>query len=318
MNRLRVALLSLLVLALIAGALPVTDTLAKWSRRAAVSQHRRHRRHSRAWWRRHRALARARRERAEQRRLEREMRLAASGNPLAAPRYLSAPVSSVNVSLLTFDEAPVMDVPASLAAGGSTNVSANANVSVAANVNVSNVSSASKVSTVAAVRHSQMPFDFNVPSNWSPSRRTRQGEAVYNVISPDGRTAGTAVLAPVSLSAAQVANAPASPKTKTVGGLPVTVLRRTVIDRMVAEGGWVTNDIVEESHGRRVFIVLAQTGAPGAPARSWTFYFTEIDGRVYSLATTAPVEFAEPLAAGSQQLMATLKSASSKNVASER
>jgi hypothetical protein len=163
-----------------------------------------------------------------------------------------------------------------------------------------------------------MPFDFNVPSNWSPAKRARQGEAVYTVLAPDGRAAGTAVLAPVSLSATQVAAAPTTVKTKSVGGVPVTALRRTVIDRMVAEGGWVTNDIVQESHGRRVFVVLAQTGTPGMPARSWTFYFTEIDGRVYSLATTAPVEFSAPLAAGSEQLMATLKSASSKNVASER
>ena len=301
MNRLRVALLSLLVLALVAGALPVTDSLAKWSRRSAVSKHRRYKRHSRAWWRRHRALMRARRERAAQRRRERELRLAAaSGDSAAARRYANAP-TSVNVSLLTFDAPPALNAPASFAQAGSPNAAANVNVSAA-----------------AAVRRSQMPFDFNVPSNWSPAKRTRQGEAVYNVLSPDGRTAGTAVLAPVSLSAAQVSAAPTSPKTKTVGGLPVNALRRTVIDRMVAEGGWVTNDIVEESHGRRVFVVLAQTGAPGAPARSWTFYFTEIDGRVYSLATTAPVEFAAPLAAGSQQFMASLRPAGSKNVASER
>lgn len=300
MNRLRVALLSLLVLALVAGALPVTDSLAKWSRRSAVSQYRRHRRHTRAWWRRHRALMRARRERAAQRMRERDLRLAASSpeGSSAARRYANAP-TSVNVSLLTFDAPPATVAPASFAQAGSPNASNN-------------------LSAVATVRRSQMPFDFNVPSNWSPSKRTRQGEAVYNVLSPDGRSTGTAVLAPVSLSATQVSTAPTSPKTKTVGNLPVTALRRTVIDRMVAEGGWVTNDIIEESHGRRVFIVLAQTGAPGAPARSWTFYFTEIDGRVYSLATTAPVEFAAPLAAGSEQLMATLRAASSKNVAFER
>jgi hypothetical protein len=249
---------------------------------------------------------RARRERASQRRHERELRLAASSpdGSSAAQRYANAP-SSINVSLLTFDAPPSLAAstaaPSTFAQTGSPNTAANVNVSA-----------------VATVRRSQMPFDFNVPSNWSPSKRTRQGEAVYNVLSPDGRTAGTAVLAPVSLSAAQVAGAPTSPKTKTVGGLSVTALRRTVIDRMVAEGGWVTNDIIEESHGRRIFVVLAQTGAPGAPARSWTFYFTEIDGRVYSLATTAPVEFAAPLAAGSEQLMATLRAASSKNVASER
>lgn len=298
MNRLRVALLSLLVLALIAGALPVTDSLAKWSRRAAVSKHKRYKRHSRAWWRRHRAVMRARRERAAQRRRERELRLAASPYDSRAARlYANAP-ASVNLSLLTFDAPPAPFAQASFAQAGTPNVA--------------------PVTAVATVRRSQMPFDFHVPSNWSPVKRARQGEAVYTVLSPDGRAAGTAVLAPVSLSSTQVAAAPTTVKTKSVGGVPVTALRRTVIDRMVAEGGWVTNDIVQESHGRRVFVVLAQTGTPGMPARSWTFYFTEIDGRVYSLATTAPVEFAAPLAAGSEQLMATLKSASSKNVASER
>lgn len=301
MNRLRVALLSLLVLALIAGALPVTDSLAKWSRRSAVSKHKRYKRHSRAWWRRHRAVMRARRERAAQR--QRELRLGTSPYDSRAARlYANAP-ASVNLSLLTFDApsaVPTFVAPASFTRSGSTNVAA------------------SNISAVATVRRAQMPFDFNVPSNWSQAKRARQGEAVYNVLAPDGRSAGTAVLAPVSLSSAQFAGTPTSPKTKTVGGVPVTALRRTVIDRMVAEGGWVTNDIVQESHGRRVFVVLAQTGAPGAPSRSWTFYFTEIDGRVYSLATTAPVEFTAPLAAGSEQLMATLRSAASKNVASER
>jgi hypothetical protein len=252
---------------------------------------------------------RARRERAAQRRRERELRLASSPEGSAAAlRYANAP-TSVNISLLTFD------APPSLAAGAASNVSPSTFVRTNAQASAPNV--AANVA-LSPARRAQMPFDFNVPSNWSPSKRTRAGEAVYTVHSPDGRAAGTAVLAPVSLSTEQVAGAPTTGKTKTVGGVPVTALRRTVIDRMVAEGGWVTNDSVQESHGRRVFVVLAQTGAPGAPARSWTFYFTEIDGRVYSLATTAPVEFAAPLAAGSEQLMATLRSASSKNVASER
>jgi hypothetical protein len=82
-----------------------------------------------------------------------------------------------------------------------------------------------------------------------------------------------------------------------------------VIDRMVAEGGWVTNDYVRELEGRRVFVVVAQTGQPGAPSQTHTFYFTEVEGRVYSLATTAPVELAEPVAAGSEQLMASLRAA---------
>jgi uncharacterized NAD(P)/FAD-binding protein YdhS len=68
MNRLRVITLTLLVLVTVAGALPITESLAKWSRRSASAQRKRYRKHSRAWWRRHRALLRARRARAEQRR----------------------------------------------------------------------------------------------------------------------------------------------------------------------------------------------------------------------------------------------------------
>jgi hypothetical protein len=276
MNRLRVAILSLLILAAIAGALPLTASLAKWSRAVAVGHHRRHRHHSRAWWRRHRAVMRARRERAERLRQERET-AAQSGNPT------SRMTAAVNTSLLSFNNpSSAAVVPASIA------------------------------------RSSQMPFDFTPPHNWTPVRRTRNGEAIFNVKTPEGRPAGTAIVSPVLLSGAYVAAAPSNAKTRSIGGLPVTALRRTVIDRMVAEGGWVTNDYFQESQGRRVFVVEAQTGTPGAPAQSLTFYFTELDGRVYSLATTTPVEFAEPVAAGSAQFLASLHPASNSNLASQK
>jgi hypothetical protein len=283
MNRLRVITLSLLVLVTVAGALPITESLAKWSRRSASAQRKRVRRHSRAWWRRHRALLRARRAHAEQRRLALANR-AGAGAP-------GAPV--LNTSLLSFN-APAAPAP-----------SAAALASTPARATLTRTSSL-------------LPFDFTPPHNWSAARKGRAGSAIFSVTTPDGRGAGTAVVAPVALSAAELAGAPVSPKTKTVGGLSVTALRRTVIDRMVAEGGWVTNDFIQDMHGRRVFVVLAQTGAPGAPAQSWAFYFTEVDGRVYSLATTAPIEFAAPLAVGSEQFMASLQPTASRNTASQR
>src|SRR2546423_1668898 len=289
MNRLRIIFLSLLVIATIAGALPVTESLAKWSRNAAGRHHRRHRRHSRAWWRRHRALMRARRERAEQRRL--------SGNAnaqTAATNHSPRTTAAVNASILSFSTPAV--------SGNSASAS---------------VASAS-VATASVARTSQLPLDFTPPQTWTPVRRSRSGEAVFAVRTPDGRPAGTAVVAPVSLSSADLSSVTMTAKTKTVGGVALAALRRTVINRMVAEGGWVTNDFVQESQGRRVFVVLAQTGSPGAPAQSWTFYFTEIDGRVYSLATTTPVEFAEPVAAGSEQFLASLRSAGGKNLASQK
>ncbi len=279
MNRLRVITLTLLVLVTVAGALPITESLAKWSRRSASAQRKRYRKHSRAWWRRHRAMLRARRARAEQRR-----RLALANRAAGA--------AGVNTSLLTFNSTAAPAAPAALA---------------------STPARATLVRTSAL-----LPFDFTPPHNWSAARKGRAGSAVFSVTTPDGRGSGTAVVAPVSLSAAELAGAPVGPKTRSVGGFPVVALRRTVIDRMVAEGGWVTNDFVQEMQGRRVFVVHAQTGAPGAPAQSWAFYFTEVDGRVYSLATTGPVEFAAPLAAGSEQFMASLQPAASRNTASQR
>jgi hypothetical protein len=290
MNRLRVIIISLLVLVTVAGALPVTESLAKWSRRSAASQRRRYRKHSRAWWRRHRALMRARRDRAEQRRrLARSRRPASAGKPPGA--------TGVNTSLLSFG-APQPAAAAEAQAPARQLAPANARAAVA--------------------RASLLPFGFTPPHNWTPARKGRPGSAVFSVATGDGRGSATAVVAPVALSAAELAGSHAGPKTKTVGGLPVTALRRTVIDRMVAEGGWVTNDFVQEMHGRRVFVVLAQTGTPGSPAQSWAFYFTEVDGRVYSLATTAPLEFAAPLAAGSEQFMASLQPAASRNTASQK
>jgi hypothetical protein len=291
MNRLRVITLTLLVLVTVAGALPITESLAKWSRRSAVSQRKRHRKHSRAWWRRHRALVRVRRARAAERR---RLAAAAAGGDPAAPK--------INTTLLTFNAnagAPLVSATASNPAAPATLASTPARAA-------------------APARSPLLPFDFAAPHNWTAGRKTRSGAAVFTVATPDGRAAGTAVVAPVSLSGSELAGVTVGPKTKTVGGTPVAALRRTVIDRMVAEGGWVTNDFVQELRGRKVFVVQAQTGAPGAPTQSLTFYFTEIDGRLYSLATTAPFEFAAPIAAGSEQFMASLQPAASRNTAAQK
>jgi hypothetical protein len=169
----------------------------------------------------------------------------------------------------------------------------------------------------AAARAPQLPFQLTLPNTWGDARRASNGDAIFNVRTPDGRAAGTAVISAVKVSAAEAAHA-APPRAKSVGGLSVTALRRTVIDRMVAEGGWVTNDMVREIQGRRVFVVFAQTGAPGAPTQSWSFYFTEVDGRVYSLATNTPIELAAPVATGSEQVMASLKSLVSRNLAEQQ
>jgi hypothetical protein len=96
---------------------------------------------------------------------------------------------------------------------------------------------------------------------------------------------------------------------RTLGGVPLAELRRTVIDKMVAANGWVVNDLQREIGGKPVFIVLAQTAASSdgrTPQLSWAFYFTEVDGRIYSLAASSLLEFSNRLADESAQFMTSL------------
>ena len=92
-----------------------------------------------------------------------------------------------------------------------------------------------------------------------------------------------------------------------LSGVSFAELRRSVIDKMIAAGGWVSNDYEREVGGRRVFIVTAQTPADGrSPDKAWNFYFTEVNGRIYSLATEANLQSAERMAAEAERFIATL------------
>jgi hypothetical protein len=80
---------------------------------------------------------------------------------------------------------------------------------------------------------------------------------------------------------------------------------------MINAGGWVVNDVERLIGGRRVFVVLAQTGDASdqrTPPQSWSFYFTEVDGHVYSFAAHAPLEYSDRMAAESEKVMASLRS----------
>lgn len=265
MNWKRTAVLMVLVISLLAFGLPVQDSLARWSRRAAVS-HRRgnHRfcRHSRAWWRRHRARTRERQERARLRQQRRDTESASRGEASGAR----------NASLARASR------------------------------------KARAASAPPLVQGPRNPFDFARPSNWSLARTQAPGSLTFAVgAAGAGKAAAKATLSPVVLTGAGAAADVISPRSKTMGGVALAALRRTVIERMVAEGGWVSNDLERQFQGRRVYVVVAQTGSAGVARESWTFYFTEIDGQLYSLATTAPVESAAPVAADAERVMASLK-----------
>ncbi len=100
-----------------------------------------------------------------------------------------------------------------------------------------------------------------------------------------------------------------------LAGVDVSDLRRIVIDKMIASGGWVTNDFIREVNGSRVFVVTAQTPRDShSPEKAWNFYFTELGGRIYGLTTNAPVEFADRMVTEAEQFIGSFRSNPSAQV----
>jgi hypothetical protein len=155
--------------------------------------------------------------------------------------------------------------------------------------------------------HPRGLWSVTMPAGWSNRPATDGNEMKFRISGADA--SGQATLSMVAVANGSGDNGASRLKQKTtLAGVPVSSLRRTVIDKMVKEGGWVLNDFQREIAGRRVFVVQAQT--PGSsdgrtPSQSQTYYFTEVEGRIYSLATAAPVGASERVTAGSEQLLAS-------------
>jgi hypothetical protein len=173
-----------------------------------------------------------------------------------------------------------------------------------------NTSVEAKLSTVSSFKNPGTSSVWNtaLPNGWSRRTAGAGGEMKFVVNAQDGRAVGEARFSVVNQSASGETVMTARTKHKMLGGVPLSELRRTVIDKMIAANGWVVNDITREIGGRPVFIVLAQTSASSdgrSPQQSWVFCFTEVDGRIYSLAANSLLEFANRLADELAQLMAS-------------
>lgn len=147
-------------------------------------------------------------------------------------------------------------------------------------------------------------FAMALPNGWSPGSSSK-GASNFRIAPSGGVPEAQAALAVVAVAPpASASRAPAFEQKKTLGGVLVADLRRSVIDRMIGAGGWVINDRQREIGGHRVFEVIAQTPATsdGKPEQVWNFYFTEINGRVYSL-TTRSGGGTEKLAADAEKFL---------------
>ena len=156
-------------------------------------------------------------------------------------------------------------------------------------------------------------ISLTLPEGWRNRSSLTDSEIKFQVNAPDGRPAGEASLAPVApaLGAGSVGLQPIRNQRRMIAGVPFTDLRHIVIDKMIASGGWVVNDVLREIGGRRVFVVMAQTGDANdghTPPQAWSFYFTEVDGHVYSFTAHAPLGYSDRMAAESEKVMASLRS----------
>lgn len=149
-----------------------------------------------------------------------------------------------------------------------------------------------------------LPSGDPAPAGWNAAESS-PAELRFRVDDSAGSQVGSAS---ISVVGPAIGEAGATVSSKAVGGVSTATLRREVINKMIQENGWVVNDYKKQIGGRDVYVVVAQSQARNGRVQSRMFYFTEVDGRIYSVATNSPVEEAERLAEESEKVIDSLQS----------
>lgn len=149
-----------------------------------------------------------------------------------------------------------------------------------------------------------LPSGQAAPKGWKRGQSSGS-EIQFRVDNGNGSDLGSASISVVGPAMGESID---TGRNRTVGGVPTASLRREVINRMVTENGWVVNDFQKEIGGRKVYVVVAQSQGNGGRVNSRMFYFTEVDGRIYSVATNTNTDAAERLAEESEKVIFSLQS----------
>jgi len=158
-----------------------------------------------------------------------------------------------------------------------------------------------------------------LPPGWRSMNASGSTEMRFRTDTGNAAMPGQADLSVVALSRPNPGYLTIREQQRMLGGLSFSELRRMVIDKMVAAGGWVINDYQREVTGYRVFVVTAQTPSDGrSPEKSWSFYFTEINGRIYSLTTSTQLGSAERMEVEAERFIASLHPAPASGVQTNR
>jgi hypothetical protein len=166
----------------------------------------------------------------------------------------------------------------------------------AAQANATPVAKVKKSETAAV-----LPSGAPAPNGWRAATNSA-AELQFRVDNSAGEQVGSAAISVVGPAVSGSGGG-----YKTVGGVSTSALRRDVIDRMIRENGWVVNDYQKDIAGQPVYVVEAQSQAKNGGVQSRMFYFTEVDGRIYSVATNSPAQESERLADESEKVINSLK-----------
>lgn len=162
------------------------------------------------------------------------------------------------------------------------------------------VVAAAKAKPVAADSGvAMLPSGQAAPAGWRRSSAT-SSEVSFSVDNGNG-SAAISVVGPATGETVDTG------RNRAVGGVPTNALRREVINRMIRENGWVVNDYQKSIGGRSVYVVVAQS-QNGGRVQSRMFYFTEADGRIYSVATNSATDAADRIAEESEKVIFSLQS----------
>lgn len=146
---------------------------------------------------------------------------------------------------------------------------------------------------------SMLPSGHAAPTGWKRAAST-SSEVNFSVDNGNG-SASISVVGPATGETVDTG------RNRVLGGVPTTALRREVINRMIRENGWVVNDYQKSIGGRTVYVVVAQSQNAGR-VHSRMFYFTEADGRIYSVATNSAADAADRIAEESEKVIFSLQS----------
>lgn len=148
-----------------------------------------------------------------------------------------------------------------------------------------------------------LPSGQAAPRNWQTDE-TNGSEVRFKVANGGGGDAGSAAISVIGTTQGETVS---TGRHRSVGGVATQSLRRDVINRMVRENGWVVNDFQKDIGGKSVYVVVAQSQAPNGRIQSRMFYFTESNGRIYSVATNTSADAAERIAEETENVIRSLQ-----------